>query len=276
MELAETYRKLYTLRYVSITWVQVVFSAGTVFILSAVQATSGSRLAHVSLQHSLSQVDLCIQYLTETGRSWNCANNIAGILKSLRKEQLIPRLNMRSIDESRLNSRKGPCSTLQSPLSEDVKPILSSTASPVESTYATTGDEDLPSVASSPPTDMSTSFRSDWDLGATGATVPFVWDDPMASITGQQWGSPDLTFIGGANDAADALRQDFGGFPGLPGGEMMPIQPFMPFGMPGASNGEYYQNQYGYSAMEQQQPSRPLTQEDVEALNQFLGQQVVV
>ncbi|KAF7967505.1 hypothetical protein HWV62_41412 [Athelia sp. TMB] len=276
MELAETYRKLYTLRYVSITWVQVVFSAGTVFILSAVQATSGSRLAHVSLQHSLSQVDLCIQYLTETGRSWNCANNIAEILKSLRKEQLIPRLNMRSIDESRLNSRKlVSTSSFQSPVSEDVKPILSSSGSPVESTSATTGDEDYPSVASSPPTDMSNSFRSDWDLSGTGNNAPFMWDDPMSTITGSQWGGTDLTFMGSPSDAADALRQDFGGFPGLTGGEMLPIQPFMPFGMPGAGNNEYYQSQYGYSPMEQQPPARPLTEEDVEALNVFLGQQQV-
>jgi len=102
-----------------------------------------------------------------------------------------------------------------------------------------------------------------------------MWDDPMSTITGSQWGGTDLTFMGSPTDAADALRQDFGGFPGLTGGEMLPIQPFMPFGMPGTGNGEYYQNQYGYSPMEQQPPSRPLTEEDVQALNVFLGQQQV-
>lgn len=275
MELAETYRKLYTLRYVSITWVQVVFSAGTIFILSAVQATSGSRLAHVSLQHSLSQVDLCIQYLTETGRSWNCANNIASILKSLRKEQLIPRLNMRSINEARLTSssssvKKGSTSTLQSPVSEDIKPSIA--ASPIESTSATTGDDDFASVTSSPPTDISNSLRPDWDVGG-GGSIPLMWNDPMASITGQQWGATDLSynFMNGGNDM-DILRQDFGGFPGLTGGETLPTQPFMPFGMPGnsISDENYYQNQYGFT---QDQLPRQLTEEDVEALNQFLNQQ---
>jgi len=275
MELAETYKSLYSLRYVSITWVQVVFSAGTIFILSAVQATSGSRLAHVSLNHSLSQVDLCIQYLTETGRSWNCANNIAGILKSLRKEQLIPRLNMRSIDESRISSttRRGNASSLHSQIPEDVKPPL--TASPVDSTTATV-DDDLPSVTSSPVDAFSNSFRPDWELG-NGANMPLVWNDPMASITGQQWGATDLSYnhmgVSSNLSGMDILRQDFGGFPGLTGGETLPTQPFMPFGMPGPSNtdADYYQAQYVFSQdQSQEQQPRQLTEEDVEALNLFL------
>lgn len=275
MELAETYRTLYSLRYVSITWVQVVFSAGTIFILSAVQATSGSRLAHVSLNHSLSQVDLCIQYLTETGKSWNCANNIAGILKSLRKEQLIPRLNMRSIDESRISSstRRGNLS-LQSHISEDIKPPL--TGSPVDSNAATV-DEDAPSVASSPPTDISSltnSFHPDWELG-NGGSMPLIWNDPMASITGQQWSGADLPYnqTGVSSDLSgmDILRQDFGGFPGLTGGETLPTQPFMPFGMPGpgVTDVDYYPQPYGFS---QEQQPRQLTEQDVEALNHFLSQ----
>jgi hypothetical protein len=274
MELAETYRTLYSLRYVSITWVQVVFSAGTIFILSAVQATSGSRLAHVSLNHSLSQVDLCIQYLTETGRSWNCANNIAGILKSLRKEQLIPRLNMRSIDESRISSmRKGTASSLHSALSEDVKPPL--TGSSIDSNAATV-DEEVLSIKSSPPPDSAnlSSFHPEWELGGNG-NIPLMWNDPMASITGQQWGAPDLSYnnmgVSSNLSGMDILRQDCGGFPGLTGGETLPTQPFMPFGMPGPSSADsdYYHHQYGFS---QEQHPRQLTEEDVEALNLFLSE----
>lgn len=273
MELAETYRSLYSLRYVSITWVQVVFSAGTIFILSAVQATSGSRLAHVSLTHSLSQVDLCIQYLTETGRSWNCANNIAGILKNLRKEQLIPRLNMRSIDESRISSssRKGIGLSLQSQISEDVKPPL--TASSADSSSVATMDDDIPSVTSSPPTDisnLSASLRPDWDIG--GSSIPLVWNDPMSGISSQQWGA-DLSYnYMGEMSGMDILRHDFGGFPGLTGGETLPTQPFMSFGIPGPSgaDGDYYQQQYGFSL---EQHPRQLTEEDVEALNHFLTHQ---
>jgi hypothetical protein len=273
MELAETYRSLYSLRYVSITWVQVVFSAGTIFILSAVQATSGSRLAHVSLTHSLSQVDLCIQYLTETGRSWNCANNIAGILKNLRKEQLIPRLNMRSIDENRISSsnRKGIGLSLQSQISEDVKPPL--TASSVGSSSVATMDDDIQSITSSPPTDISNlsgGLRPDWDIGSS---IPLVWNDTM-SMTGQQWGDLPYNYMGISSDMSgmDILRQDFGGFPGLTGGETLPTQPFMSFGIPGPSgaDGDYYQHQYGFS---QEQQPRQLTEQDVEALNHFLSQQ---
>lgn len=268
MELAETYRSLYSLRYVPITWVQVVFSAGTVFILSAVQATSGSRLAHVSLTHSLSQVDLCIQYLSETGKSWNAANNIAGILKSLRKEQLIPRLNLRSIDESRITKRQG--SSSQSQLSEDIKPPL--TGSSVDSSSALTMDDDIPSVTSSPPTDISNlsgGFRADWDLASSGS-LPLMWNDPMAGLAGQQWGAAETpyNYMGVNSDLQDFV----GGFPGLTGGETLPTQPFMPFGMPGASgtDPDYYQHQYGYT---QEPQPRQLTEEDVEALNQFLTQQ---
>ena len=39
----------FSLRYVPITLVQVVFCAGTAFVLSAVQATSGPRLGRVTL-----------------------------------------------------------------------------------------------------------------------------------------------------------------------------------------------------------------------------------
>lgn len=278
MELAETYRSLYSLRYVSITWVQVVFSAGTIFILSAVQATSGSRLAHVSLTHSLSQVDLCIQYLTETGRSWNCANNIAGILKNLRKEQLIPRLNMRSIDESRItaSSRKGAGLSLQSQISEDVKPPL--TASSADSSSVATMDDDISSVTSSPPTDvsnLSSGLRPEWDVG--GSSIPLVWNDSM-SMSGQQW-SNDISYnymsLGGDMSGMDILRHDFGGFPGLTGGETLPTQPFMSFGIPGPSgaDSDYYQQQYGFSQEHHQQPSRQLTEEDVEVLNHFFPHQ---
>lgn len=273
MELAETYRALYTLRYVPVTWVQVVFSAGTVFILSAVQATSGSRLAHVSLSHSLSQVDLCIQYLSETGRSWNAANNISDILKSLRKEQLIPRLNLRSIDESKIAAgMKRSISSAHSQFSEDIKPPL--TASSMDSFNPLSIDDDITSVTSSPPTDisnLSNSLRVDsWDLG--GGNTPMIWNDPTVDMGGQSWIPPDSSynFLGSNGDLQDYV----GGFPGLTGGETLPTQPFMPFGiMVGANrnDGDYYRQQYNYS---QQQQPRQLTEEDVQTLNQFLGQQV--
>jgi len=181
---------------------------------------------------------------------------------------------MRSIDESRISSsaRKG-ASSLHSQISEDVKPPL--TGSPVDSTAATV-DDALSSVTSSPSVDTFTnSFRPDWERNS-GANMPLIWNDPMASITGQQWGATDLPYNNmGVNTLSgmDILRQDFGGFPGLTGGETLPTQPFMPFGIPGpnGTDADYYQPQYVFSQEQSQEPQpRQLTEEDVEALNLFL------
>ena len=105
--------------------------------------------------------------------------------------------------------------------------------------------------------------------------MPLIWNDPMASITGQQWSGADLPYnqTGVSSDLSgmDILRQDFGGFPGLTGGETLPTQPFMPFGMPGpgVTDVDYYPQPYGFS---QEQQPRQLTEQDVEALNHFLSQ----
>ena len=97
MELLATWRSLYTLRYAPITLIQTVFSAGTVYLLWGVQATSGPRVAHKELKTALDQQKLCHQYLVEIGKSWQCATNIAGILKNLMHEQLKPVLERRQL-----------------------------------------------------------------------------------------------------------------------------------------------------------------------------------
>jgi hypothetical protein len=125
---------------------------------------------------------------------------------------------------------------------------------------------------------MSHSFHPDWELG--GGSMPLMWSDPMASITGQQWGAPDLSYnnqmgVSSELSGMDILRQDFGGFPGLTGGETLPTQPFMPFGMPAPSSADsdYFQQPYGFTLEpSQEQQPRQLTEDDVEALNQFLTQ----
>ncbi|TFK73146.1 hypothetical protein BDN72DRAFT_247733 [Pluteus cervinus] len=90
MELLHTYRSLYSLRYCPISLVQIVFAAGTVFLLGAVHATSGLRVAKEALRHAQAQADLCIQYLMEIGRSWHCATNVAEIFRKLMYEKLWP------------------------------------------------------------------------------------------------------------------------------------------------------------------------------------------
>ncbi|KAG6811774.1 hypothetical protein H0H92_005904 [Tricholoma furcatifolium] len=97
VELLGTWRSLYTLRYAPITLVQTAFSAGTIYLLGAVQAATGLRVAQESLKHALAQAQLCVEYLLEIGRSWQCATNIAEILKRLLQEQLKPLLARRSI-----------------------------------------------------------------------------------------------------------------------------------------------------------------------------------
>ncbi|PPQ76231.1 hypothetical protein CVT26_008583 [Gymnopilus dilepis] len=92
MEHLATWRSLYTLRYCPITLIQAVFSTGTIYLLNAMQAGSGVRIAQKELQHSLNQQKLVMQYLHEIGKSWQCATNIAGILEHLMHEQLKPML----------------------------------------------------------------------------------------------------------------------------------------------------------------------------------------
>jgi hypothetical protein len=58
-----------------------VFSAGTIFLSSAVQATPVRRVFLIS------RLETCIQYLHETGSSWRCAISIADILESLQEQQ---------------------------------------------------------------------------------------------------------------------------------------------------------------------------------------------
>ncbi|KAF8646639.1 hypothetical protein AX16_007139 [Volvariella volvacea WC 439] len=88
MELLATYRSLYGLRYIPISVVQVVFATGTVWLLVAVQATVGVRMAKEAFKRAYAQAQLCITYLEEMGRSWKCASDVADIFKQLMFEKL--------------------------------------------------------------------------------------------------------------------------------------------------------------------------------------------
>ncbi|KAJ7028673.1 hypothetical protein C8F04DRAFT_50712 [Mycena alexandri] len=73
LELVETWSSLYSLRFSPITMLQIIFSAGTVFLLRALDATRNQRIAHASLKTALAQVEQCVRYLHEMGRAWrNC------------------------------------------------------------------------------------------------------------------------------------------------------------------------------------------------------------
>ncbi|KAJ7764606.1 fungal-specific transcription factor domain-containing protein [Mycena maculata] len=90
MELVETWSSLYTLRYIPITITQVLFGAGTIFLLLALQATSSLRIAHGSLKTALAQVEQCIHYLHETGRTWASSTRSGNILHAVLHDKLRP------------------------------------------------------------------------------------------------------------------------------------------------------------------------------------------
>ncbi|KAJ7481470.1 fungal-specific transcription factor domain-containing protein, partial [Mycena latifolia] len=92
IELIETWSDLYTLRFAPVTLLQFAFSAGTVFLLLALQATAPARLriAHASLQTALAQVEQCVRYLHELGQSWRCAARTGDILATVLRDKLKP------------------------------------------------------------------------------------------------------------------------------------------------------------------------------------------
>ena len=104
MLLLGIWHEKYTLRYIPITLMQVAYCAGTSFVLSAVQATSGPRLGRVALSSALSQAEQCIRYLLMAGQSFECANHVASILSNLLHDQLRPRLLMRTLEPKDLVS----------------------------------------------------------------------------------------------------------------------------------------------------------------------------
>ena len=94
MDLLATWRTLYKLRYCPVTLIQTAFSAGTVYLLIAMQASSGSRIARKDLRQSLDKETLVQQYLQEIGFSWNCATHISATLRNLMNEQVRPLLDL--------------------------------------------------------------------------------------------------------------------------------------------------------------------------------------
>jgi len=96
MELAGIWRKHFLLRYVPITMIQVVSAAATIFVVAAVQAVSGPRIAHGALESAEQSARTAIQYLREVGESFASATNVANILQNLIQEQVQARKARRS------------------------------------------------------------------------------------------------------------------------------------------------------------------------------------
>lgn len=96
MELAGIWRRNFTLRYVPITMIQVISAAATIFVVAAVQAVSGPRVAHGALDSAEKSAGCAIQYLREVGESFASATNVADILQNLIHQQVQTRKARRS------------------------------------------------------------------------------------------------------------------------------------------------------------------------------------
>ncbi|KAF7293805.1 Zn(2)-C6 fungal-type domain-containing protein [Mycena chlorophos] len=98
MELLQTWRTLFGLRYASIPLSQITFAAGTIFLLLAADATAPSRarVAQGAFKSALADAELCVQYLGEIGHSLNTANLMAGILGHLLVERVLPRVQRKA------------------------------------------------------------------------------------------------------------------------------------------------------------------------------------
>ena len=112
MELLCTWRTHYKLRYCPVTLIQTAFSAGTVYLLIAIQATSGTQK---ELRHSLDQETLVQQYLQEIGSSWKCATIISFNLRNIMNEQVKPHLELMN----RKNIPTSPCLHISADIGDD-------------------------------------------------------------------------------------------------------------------------------------------------------------
>ncbi|TFY67876.1 hypothetical protein EVG20_g3777 [Dentipellis fragilis] len=108
MDLATKWRELYSLRYVPITFIQVVSAAGTIFIQSAVQSISSVPLASTAYQNSYGNAEKTVQYLHEIGQSFQSAHNIGNILDNRLKEQAKARDSFPDHSPTTINASMSP------------------------------------------------------------------------------------------------------------------------------------------------------------------------
>jgi hypothetical protein len=257
MDLLATWRNLYTLRYIPVMFTHIVFSAGTIFLLSALQATSGVRFAQASLEKSLSQAELCVQYLQEVGRSYQSAKSVAGILASLLQEQLKPRLAIRSQNPSRPLSHAHPnvsmSDVIQSFTQQSVPPPLHDTQ------------------------------RSNvhQEIYPRGSGQQFQKADGQQNI-GQSMSSYTATHTNATTTASGphSVNPGLGSSPmglGMKGGDMLSNQPFMALGVPQPINYDdaFFRNQLNLPQGNELLDLPPLTDQEREQLRQFLESQPV-
>jgi hypothetical protein len=253
MDLLGTWRSLYTLRYVPVTFVHVIFSAGTIFLLSTLHATSGARFGDVSLHSSLSQMDLCLRYLQEVGRSYHCARDVANILNSLLQKRLKPKPVQGPSPVPQVDSASG----------SQLPPQMSPPVSAPQPSYVN-------EIVSGPPPPRdpqpSSLFRP-----ALVVNHPHMQAEHPQQNAG--WTPAYPPTHGSAPPGPPYPNTVFGPPPMGPqvmGGEALPVRPLRE---PMRYDEEYYQHQLGLHPEHEPLAQNPLTDEDNDRVQQFLNQQ---
>ncbi|TFK48724.1 hypothetical protein OE88DRAFT_1663816 [Heliocybe sulcata] len=247
MKILETWSSLYSLRYAPITVIQVAYSAGTVYILSSVQAMSRPRLAEVALSNSVNKAEMCIQYLRECGKSWECGNQVADILQGLLQKQLRARLEMRAAERPRLlvdvPAAQTQTESQQLRTTSHSPPQANSQAYTISPTAGSPSSH-IPSPSSVP---LTSPHGSSFDahslqylMSGYSPTSPSTSSIPSGAALSpidqalfQHMPSTSTPSASGSNEMTAWSQLDFGGIPdmgmGMLNGESFPQQPYTTF-----------------------------------------------
>ena len=221
MELAQIWRGQFKLRYVPITMIQVISAAATIFVVAAVQAVSGPRIAHGALELAENNAETAIQYLREVGESFASAANIADILQHLLQQQVQTRKTRRSPGAS-LGAPIFPWSQPNSPSPHVTRGNVDSTLSWLEPISAP-HDSVHSSFPDSQPVIGNPSCQYSSLAGALSPGAPLGYPQPFGDGLGD---FPPCLPAGGP------FGMNIGGFLGGDPGSMFPTGPLMMFSSP--------------------------------------------
>lgn len=139
--------------------VQVLFNAGTIFLLRALQATTSPRIAHGALNTALAQVETCLKYLQEVAETWPSGVRTRDTLQAIVNDRLRPVLARRLAQKSEQASSSAAATRSSSSSSpSSPSPSLSEKPAP-PLTY--TGEPSLESILSTMP--VPTYASSSWN-----------------------------------------------------------------------------------------------------------------
>lgn len=181
LELLGTWSSLYSLRYCPPTILQVIYSAASIFLLLALQATANRRIAQGSLRTALTQVEQCLGFLDEMGKSWECAARTRDMLRGVLDARLRPII-------ARRMEQKG--------VAEDLPGLVPPLGAPADFGGVATNVRAESGVGSVlPPSDM-------WMYGDNHSPQPALGD------AGSEWSRISMEFLAQLEgDASSCTRE---------------------------------------------------------------------